>query len=88
MCMINERPTSPQADPASQEPSEARSESCASRDGARQPDPTDRFMAMLGEMAELGMALTRDLVAEAREAIAARRAAREAAEAAAPAETR
>jgi len=71
------------ADPASHEPFEARPEAGAGL-GPREPDPTDEFMGMLKRLAVLGMALTEDLVADAREAIAARRAARAAASAAAP----
>jgi len=78
------------ADPASHEPSAARPESCAYWDGTRQPDPTDRYMAMLDRCAALGMRLIESLAAEAEEVIAARRAAasarRAAAEAAPPAE--
>ncbi len=82
--MTKRRPKSPQAGPACHEPSAARSENCADRSGAPRPDPTDYYMARLDELTELGMALARDLVAEAREVIAARRAARVAAEVAAP----
>src|SRR5580692_611269 len=73
---MNEPHTSTPADPASHEPSQARTANCACCGGTRQPDPTDEFMVMLKELAELGMGLTRDLVAEAREEIAERRAAR------------
>jgi hypothetical protein len=78
------------ADPASHQPSAARLESCAYWDGTRQPDPTDRYMAMLDRCAALGMRLIESLTAEAEEMIAARRAAasarRAAVEAAPPAE--
>ena len=76
---MNEPHTSTPADPANHEPCQARTANCACCGGTRQPDPTDEFMVMLKELAELGMGLTRDLVAEAREDIAARRAARAAA---------
>jgi hypothetical protein len=78
------------ADPARHEPSAARPEACAYWDGTRQPDPTDRYMAMLDRCAALGMRLIESLTAEAEEVIAARRAAasarRAAVEAAPPAE--
>jgi hypothetical protein len=65
--VTHERPISPQADPASPEPSEARQESCTCCGGTRQPDPTDDFIAMLKEYAQLGMRLARVAVATAEE---------------------
>jgi hypothetical protein len=69
------------ADPARHAPSQARPENCE----ARAPDPTDRYMRILDELVDLGTALTKDLVADAREEIAARRAARAAVSVATPA---
>ncbi len=80
--MTHARPTPPPADPASHDPAEVRPESRADGGVPRQGDPTDRFMLMLERLTHLGMALTEDMVADAREAIAARRAARAAAAAA------
>ena len=77
--MTQARPSSPQADPASHDPSGVRAEGCADGGVPRQADPTDRYMLALDRLTDLGMALTEDLVAEAREMIAARRAARAAA---------
>ncbi len=73
--MISEPPPTLSAEPARQAPSAARAESCAG-DVPRQVDPTDRYMLHLERLTTLGMALTEDLIADAREAIAARRAAR------------
>src|ERR1700690_1932461 len=66
--VTNERPNPTPADPASHEPSQARPEPCACcasghRAGARQPDPTDRHLAMLEELEHLGMRLARRPVA-------------------------
>ena len=55
------------ADPASHEPSEARSANCTCCGGTRQPDPTDDFIVMLKEYAQLGMRLARVAVARAEE---------------------
>ncbi len=77
--VTHSRLTPPPADPASHDPAEVRPESRADGGVPRQGDPTDRFMLMLERMTHLGMALTEDMVADAREAIAARRAARAAA---------
>jgi hypothetical protein len=57
----------PQADPARPDPSEARPESCTCCGGTRQPDPTDDFIVMLKEYAQLGMRLARVAVASAEE---------------------
>ena len=82
---MNDAPHQPTpADPASHEPFEARPEDCADA-GPREPDQTDEFVRMLKRLAVIGMALTEDLVADAREAIAVRRAARAARVAAAAA---
>ena len=65
--MTDERPSSPQADPAHHDPSEARPASCACCGGTREPDPTDDFIVMLKEYAQLGMRLARVAVARAEE---------------------
>ena len=76
--MTYERPASSQADPARHDPSEARPASCACCGGTREPDPTDDFIVMLKEYAQLGMRLARVAVARAEE--------EDASQAAAPAE--
>jgi hypothetical protein len=62
-----ERPTSPQADPARHEPSETRPANCTCCGGTRQPDPTDDFIVMLKEYAQLDMRLARVAVTAAEE---------------------
>jgi hypothetical protein len=57
--VTHEHPSSLQADPASHDPSGARTATCTCCGGARQPDPTDDFIAMLKEYAQLGMRLAR-----------------------------
>src|SRR5271163_1001017 len=65
---VNYEPQNPSpADPASHEPPEARTESCTCCGGTRQPDPTDDFIVMLKEYAQLGMRLARVAVASAEE---------------------
>jgi len=65
---MNAVPQNPSpADPASHEPSEARAATCACCGGTRQPDPTDDFILMLKEYAELGMRLARVAVTSAEE---------------------
>jgi hypothetical protein len=66
--VTHEHPSSPQADPASHDPSGARPANCTCCGGARQPDPTDDFIVMLKEYAQLGMRLARVAVARAEEA--------------------
>ena len=56
-----------ETDPASREPSEASPASCACCGGTREPDPTDDFIVMLKEYAQLGMRLARVAVARAEE---------------------
>ena len=63
--MIYERPSSPQADPARHDPSEARPANCTCCGGTREPDPTGDFIVMLKEYAQLGMRLARVAVARA-----------------------
>ena len=67
LSVTHEHPSSPQADPARHDPSEARPVSCACCGGTREPDPTDDFIAMLKEYAQLGMRLARVAVARAEE---------------------
>jgi len=63
---MNINPQNPcPADPASHDPSGARTGNCTCCGGARQPDPTDDFIVMLKEYAQLGM--TRVAVASAEE---------------------
>ena len=57
----------PQADPARHDPSEARPANCTCCGGTREPDPTDDFILMLKEYAQLGMRLARVAVARAEE---------------------
>jgi hypothetical protein len=65
---MNYEPQNPApADPASHEPPGARPANCTCCGGTRQPDPTDDFIAMLKEYAELGMRLARVAVASAEE---------------------
>ena len=65
--MIETQRDIPQADPASHDPSEARPATCTCCGGAREPDPTDDFIAMLKEYAQLGMRLARVAVTTAEE---------------------
>jgi len=65
--MNKERLNTVSIDYASNEPAAARAESCACGGGTRQPDPTDDFIAMLKEYAQLGMRLARVAVARAEE---------------------
>ena len=67
-----ERPTSPQADPASPEPSEARPAACTCCGGTRRADPTEYFTEALTEFVELSRELARLAVAEARDSAARR----------------
>src|ERR1700722_5011159 len=57
----------PQADPGRHDPSEARPTNCTCCGGTRQPDPTDDFVVMLKEYAQLGMRLARVGAARAEE---------------------
>jgi hypothetical protein len=65
--MTEARRETPEADPARPDPSEARPAICACCGGAREPDPTDDFIVMLKEYAQLGMRLARVAVATAEE---------------------
>jgi len=85
LLMVNEHPTSPQAEPARPEPSEVRTESCTCCGGTREPDPTDFFIGLLKEAARHSIELSNLVVVEARRAVAAAEPVAEAsAEAAAP----
>jgi hypothetical protein len=61
--MNKERPSHAPADPASNEPSEARAESCTCCSGGREPDPTDDNLRTLRSLKELSMAVARKLAA-------------------------
>jgi len=67
LCVTHERPTSPQADPASPEPSEARPAACTCCGGTRRPDRTEYYAEALTEFVELSRELARLAVAEARD---------------------
>ncbi len=70
--MTHERPTYPQADPASPEPSEARPAACTCCGGARRSDPTEYYTEALTEFVELSRELARLAVAEAQHSAAQR----------------
>jgi hypothetical protein len=65
--MNKERLNTVSTDHAGNEPATARAEGCTCCGGTRQPDPTDDFIAMLKEYAQLGMRLARVAVASAEE---------------------
>jgi hypothetical protein len=59
--MNKERPNSTPADPASNEPSAARAESCTCCSGGREPDPTDDNLRTLRRLKDLSMAVAEKL---------------------------
>jgi hypothetical protein len=61
--MNKERPNPTQADPASNEPSAARVESCTCCGGGREPDPTDDNLRTLRRLKDLAMAVAEKLAA-------------------------
>jgi hypothetical protein len=70
--VTHEHPPSPQADPASPEPSEARPAACTCCGGTRRPDRTEYYTEALTEFVELSRELARLAVAEARDSAAQR----------------
>jgi hypothetical protein len=61
--MNKKHPNQAPADPASNEPSAARAESCACCSGGREPDPTDDNLRTLRRLKDLSMAVAEKLAA-------------------------
>ena len=68
--MISEHLTSPPADPARHDPSEARPANCACCGGTREPDPTDENLRLMRRAANLSMYVMEAAAERARRVLA------------------
>ena len=71
LSVTHEHPSSPQADPARHDPSEARPATCTCSGGTREPDPTDENLRLLRRAANLSMEMMEIAAERARRALAA-----------------